>query len=177
MASPDFKNRKTPGVYITEIPAFPPSVVGVPTAIPVFVGYTERAEVSGKPIYRRPVLIRSLADYEQVFGGGYRAVYNLAPVTPSSALRRVGTAAVAGGESGGTPAATDDYDFAVLDDSSPPKWMYYDLTASTVAARRQSTGISVGPVSGSSGPSGAIPATRHREQRDDAATRPAACRS
>ena len=31
---------KTPGVYITEQPAFPASVVGVPTSIPVFIGYS-----------------------------------------------------------------------------------------------------------------------------------------
>lgn len=36
---------KTPGVYIQEIPVFPPSVAQVETAIPVFIGYTEKARL------------------------------------------------------------------------------------------------------------------------------------
>lgn len=35
---------RTPGVYIQEIPKFPPSVVPVETAIPCFIGYTEKAK-------------------------------------------------------------------------------------------------------------------------------------
>ena len=34
---------KTPGVYIEEIPKLPPSIASVETAIPAFVGYTEKA--------------------------------------------------------------------------------------------------------------------------------------
>jgi phage tail sheath protein FI len=34
---------KTPGVYINEIDAFPPSIAQVATAIPAFVGYTQKA--------------------------------------------------------------------------------------------------------------------------------------
>ena len=33
----------TPGVYIEEISVFPPSVAAVATAIPAFIGYTEKA--------------------------------------------------------------------------------------------------------------------------------------
>ena len=32
---------KTPGVYVQEVPSFPPSVAAVSTAIPAFLGYTE----------------------------------------------------------------------------------------------------------------------------------------
>ena len=39
---------KTPGVYIEEKNAFPASVVAVATAVPVFIGYTEKAERSGQ---------------------------------------------------------------------------------------------------------------------------------
>ena len=38
--------RRTPGVYITELAAFPPSIVGVQTAVPAFIGYTEKAEMA-----------------------------------------------------------------------------------------------------------------------------------
>jgi uncharacterized protein len=34
---------KTPGVYIEEIPHLPPSIASVETAIPAFIGYTEKA--------------------------------------------------------------------------------------------------------------------------------------
>ncbi len=33
---------KTPGVYVKEIRTLPPSVAGLDTAIPVFIGYTEK---------------------------------------------------------------------------------------------------------------------------------------
>ncbi len=66
-----YKNRTTPGVYVTELSAFPPSIRGVATAIPVFIGYTEKATISGKPVFNTPVLINSLAAYQQIFGAGY----------------------------------------------------------------------------------------------------------
>ncbi len=40
-------NYITPGVYIEEIPGLPPSVAQVETAIPVFIGYTEKAQLNG----------------------------------------------------------------------------------------------------------------------------------
>jgi phage tail sheath protein FI len=56
-------NYKTPGVYVEEISVFPPSVAQVATAIPAFVGYTEKAP---KPL--EPKRIVSLKEYEQYFG-------------------------------------------------------------------------------------------------------------
>ncbi len=35
-------NYKTPGVYVEETAKFPPSVAQVETAIPAFIGYTEK---------------------------------------------------------------------------------------------------------------------------------------
>lgn len=58
---------KTPGVYIKEIPSFPPSIAEVETAIPAFIGYTEQALYNGKPI-TEPVRITSLLEYEALFG-------------------------------------------------------------------------------------------------------------
>ncbi len=72
--------RRTPGVYITELEAFPPSIVGVQTAVPAFIGYTEKAEISGKPIYFEPIKLSSLADYEAIFGRGFEPKYELAMV-------------------------------------------------------------------------------------------------
>jgi uncharacterized protein len=60
---------KTPGVYVEEIPKFPPSIAPVETAIPAFVGYTERAVRNGETLLKKPTRIESLAEFEQLFGG------------------------------------------------------------------------------------------------------------
>src|ERR1043166_7517731 len=60
---------KTPGVYINEIPSFPPSVAQVSTAIPVFIGYTEKAiDAAGNSLTNIPTKIFSLLEYVQYFG-------------------------------------------------------------------------------------------------------------
>ncbi|TAD81596.1 MAG: phage tail sheath family protein, partial [Bacteroidetes bacterium] len=60
---------KTPGVYIQEIPTFPPSVAEVETAIPAFIGYTKTTSFSGKNLLKQPTRITSLLEYETFFGG------------------------------------------------------------------------------------------------------------
>src|SRR5215510_7945337 len=61
---------KTPGVYVEEIPKFPPSVAPVETAIPAFIGYTEKAQDAvPADLHLKPVRISSLVEYEQYFGG------------------------------------------------------------------------------------------------------------
>lgn len=61
---------KTPGVYIEEIPKLPPSIAPVDTAVPAFIGYTERAtaEVDGD-LTLKPKRIESLVEFERYFGG------------------------------------------------------------------------------------------------------------
>ena len=60
---------KTPGVYVEEIVKFPPSVAQVETAIPAFIGYTDKAtnkvkgDLSGKA-----TRISSMLEYETFFG-------------------------------------------------------------------------------------------------------------
>lgn len=62
-------NYKTPGVYIEEISKFPPSVAQVETAIPAFIGYTEKAEkLNGDTLHLDPTRITSLLEYETYFG-------------------------------------------------------------------------------------------------------------
>ena len=60
---------KTPGVYLVEKDAFPGSVVEVATAIPAFIGYTEKVEYNGKDLTNKPFRITSFAEYLNVFGG------------------------------------------------------------------------------------------------------------
>tara|TARA_B100001287_G_C22681304_1_gene530569 strand:+ start:1058 stop:2938 length:1881 start_codon:yes stop_codon:yes gene_type:complete len=60
---------KTPGVYVEEISTLPPSVGQVPTAVPAFIGYTEKASRNGKSLRNSPKHITSLLDYHEMFGG------------------------------------------------------------------------------------------------------------
>src|SRR6056297_830385 len=53
---------RTPGVYIGESSSFPPSVKQVETAIPAFIGYTEK----GPDV---PTRIDSMTEYQNLFGG------------------------------------------------------------------------------------------------------------
>ncbi|SHM78308.1 hypothetical protein SAMN04488057_103311 [Cyclobacterium lianum] len=57
---------KNPGVYIVEENAFPSSVVEVATAIPAFIGYTEKIPAAGADGLLR---ISSLREFERWFGG------------------------------------------------------------------------------------------------------------
>lgn len=59
---------KTPGVYIEEIALFPPSVAQVETAIPAFIGYTEKAKKDNDELNLVPTRITSLVEYVQYFG-------------------------------------------------------------------------------------------------------------
>ncbi|HMK26183.1 MAG TPA: phage tail sheath C-terminal domain-containing protein [Chitinophagaceae bacterium] len=62
---------KTPGVYVEEIPKLPPSVAQVETALPAFIGYTEKAdEISPGDLTNQPKRIGSLVDFEQYYGAG-----------------------------------------------------------------------------------------------------------
>ena len=58
---------KTPGVYINEIDAFPPSVAQVATAVPAFVGFTENA-----PTPNIPTRVSSFLEFQQLYGGAPR---------------------------------------------------------------------------------------------------------
>lgn len=62
-------NHKTPGVYIEEIRKLPPSIASVETAIPAFIGYTEKAQWKEEgDLLNKPWRIESLLQYEQYFG-------------------------------------------------------------------------------------------------------------
>ena len=54
----------TPGIYVEEISTLSPSVAEIATAIPAFIGYTEK-HAGDQPMIKE---IRSLRDYEESFG-------------------------------------------------------------------------------------------------------------
>ena len=69
---------KTPGVYIREPDSFPPSIVAVETAVPAFIGYTERAtDTNGRSLLLSPTRIESMAEFAAMFGGMSRERYFL----------------------------------------------------------------------------------------------------
>lgn len=61
---------KTPGVYIVEKSAFPNSVVEVATAVPAFIGYTEKADNKGKSLRNKPWRITSMSEFHNYYGFG-----------------------------------------------------------------------------------------------------------
>ncbi len=62
---------KTPGVFVEEIPKLPPSVAQVETALPAFVGYTNKAdEIAPGDLINKPKRIGSLVEFEQYYGAG-----------------------------------------------------------------------------------------------------------
>lgn len=63
---------KTPGVFVEEIPKLPPSVAEVETAIPAFIGYTEKAEMLGESLKNKPTRISSMVEFESFYGGAYQ---------------------------------------------------------------------------------------------------------
>jgi phage tail sheath protein FI len=75
-------HSKTPGVYVEELDAFPPSIMGVETAVPAFIGYTETAEHGGRSMKLRPVRISSMADYAAIFGGAFDYQFTVTPTDP-----------------------------------------------------------------------------------------------
>jgi uncharacterized protein len=70
----------TPGVYVEEIPKFPPSVAPVATAIPAFIGYTQKDDLK-----LRATRIESLVEFEQLFGGPQLEAEITVSITETSA--------------------------------------------------------------------------------------------
>jgi len=64
-------NYKTPGVYVEEIAKFPPSVAQVETAIPAFIGYSDKGPKN------EPTRISSMLEYETVFGKAKSEAFNI----------------------------------------------------------------------------------------------------
>lgn len=87
---------KTPGVYVEEISTLPPSVAEVATAIPAFIGYTEKG--SG-----RVERINTLLEYESIFGKAQPSAFTVTTQTnPDTNLPEIQSIAN-GNATGGVP--------------------------------------------------------------------------
>jgi phage tail sheath protein FI len=68
----------SPGVYIEEKDAFPSSAVAVATAVPAFIGYTEKSMDGNKSLLNKPTRITSLAEFHQYFGRAPKTKFSIA---------------------------------------------------------------------------------------------------
>lgn len=66
------QQHKTPGVYIIEEDAFSNAIVPMPTAVPVFVGYTQHAQEAGVDLTNVAVRVNSFNQYKYIFGAAPR---------------------------------------------------------------------------------------------------------
>ncbi|MGK0412778.1 MAG: phage tail sheath protein FI [Polaribacter sp.] len=67
----------TPGVYIEEKSSFGSSVVPVQTALPAFIGYTEKANRGSKSLINKPTKISSFGQFLELFGGAPKTKFNI----------------------------------------------------------------------------------------------------
>ena len=77
---------KTPGVYVVEKNAFPNSVVEVATAVPAFIGYTQKAVNGNKSLLNKPWRISSMAEFRSYFGDAPKPKFELVEEDSSSAI-------------------------------------------------------------------------------------------
>lgn len=110
-------NYNTPGVYIEEISTLPASVAAVETAIPAFIGYTQKADRDGVPNALRgePTRITSMLEYQQYFGG------------PKPELLKITVTDNYDGVNGQAPALTERSIKAEPPDTISDYKMYYTL--------------------------------------------------
>ncbi|MXS82901.1 phage tail sheath family protein [Nitrosomonas oligotropha] len=81
---------KTPGVYIVEKSAFPNSVVEVATAVPAFIGYTEKANNKGKTLLNKAWRISSMSEFISFFGGPPKTKYQISEAAAAATTTKKG---------------------------------------------------------------------------------------
>ena len=133
---------KTPGVYIVEKNAFPNSIVEVATAVPAFIGYTERADNKGKSLLNQPWRITSMAEFHNYFGLAPTPMFKLsvtgeapatAPASPAGATppEATGPAPETAPEAKATPKVEPTFSFDgkdyYLSQQSGKYLLYYSM--------------------------------------------------
>ncbi len=64
---------KTPGVYLKDVTQPRPTLPSLETAVPAFIGYTEKAlDAQGRSLHLVPTRIRTLGEMEAYFGGAFQ---------------------------------------------------------------------------------------------------------
>ncbi|WP_299259810.1 phage tail sheath C-terminal domain-containing protein [uncultured Aquimarina sp.] len=67
----------TPDVYTEEVPLLPQSVAEVSTAVPAFIGYTEKTKKNEESIKNKAYRISTLLEFKELFGGAQSASFNV----------------------------------------------------------------------------------------------------
>ena len=70
---------KEPSVSAVGASAVPHSVVQVATAVPAFIGYTEKAKKGPKSVANVPTRLTSLAEYHEIYGGAPKPTFKIQP--------------------------------------------------------------------------------------------------
>ena len=83
---------RIPGVYVEGISTLPPPVAQVETAIPAFIGYTERARKVDDDLHNRPTRIHNFAEYQQYYGAPDAPVINVTLISEDTGFRATVTA-------------------------------------------------------------------------------------
>ena len=83
---------KNPGVHVVDKNAVPAAVVEVATAVPAFIGYTEKADNKGQSLAGTPWPVASLAEYQAYFGGAPSPTFRIDDKPPSDEPRAPGGA-------------------------------------------------------------------------------------
>lgn len=78
---------KTPGVYTPEKQTFPHSAVEAATAVPAFIGYTEKAQNGDLSLLNKPFRITSMYEYHIYFGGAPKPMFTIAETADFSRIR------------------------------------------------------------------------------------------
>jgi phage tail sheath protein FI len=80
------KRYTSPGVYIQEVSGLPKSIAQVETAIPAFVGYSEKSIRDGTSLLNIPTRIHSFSEFELLFGKAFPSKFELIPAVSSDPL-------------------------------------------------------------------------------------------
>ena len=79
---------RTPGVYVEEISTLPPSVAEVATAVPAFIGYTERGpDATAEPVVLR---VATMLEFETAFGGAQPVAFTVTQPVDEAGLPTAG---------------------------------------------------------------------------------------
>lgn len=100
-------NLTTPGVYIEEKSSFGTSVVPVPTAVPAFVGYTEKALRGTKSLINIPTKISNFGEFVELFGGAPKTMFEINAGKPSGGDDENAEGSAAADASGGYSLSMD----------------------------------------------------------------------
>ncbi|WP_299243413.1 phage tail sheath C-terminal domain-containing protein [uncultured Aquimarina sp.] len=67
----------TPDVYTEEVPVLPQSVAGVSTAVPAFIGFTEKALKNGKSVSNNAIRISTFLEFREMYGGAQKTEFEV----------------------------------------------------------------------------------------------------